>query len=162
MTEYEKDHIDPGYIWGVCWNNEWYYLIAFDDKTKGIRHYRVDKMKKLALTDDKREGKESFQSLDMAVYTQKRFGMYDGEVENVHLTCENEFEGVIIDRFGKDVPFSKVDDGHFEAVVEVMVSNVFLGWVVGLGEGVRISEPQRVVDRMRSEIKRLSRDYGDR
>lgn len=91
--------------WGVCWNDEWYYLIAFDDKAQEIRHYRVDKMKNLALVSAARDGKDSFDSLDMAVYTKKRFGMYDGEQERVHLICNNDYAGVIIDRFGKDIPF---------------------------------------------------------
>lgn len=146
--------------WGVCWNDEWYYLIAFDDKTQGIRHYRVDKMKKLTLTGDKREGKGSFESLDMAVYTKKRFGMYDGKEERVHLICKNDCAGIIIDRFGKDIPFSKVDDEHFDVMVNVAVSGLFFGWIIGLGNGVRISGPEKVVDMMKEEIRRLNDVYG--
>lgn len=146
--------------WGVCWNDEWYYLIAFDDKTQEIRHYRVDKMKKLTLTGDKREGKDCFDSLDMAVYMKKRFGMYDGKEERVHLICKNDYAGVIIDRFGKNIPFSKVDDEHFEVTVNVAVSGLFFGWIIGLGDGVYISGPPKVVDMMKEEIKRLNAAYG--
>lgn len=145
--------------WGVCWNNEWYYLIAFDDKAKEIRHYRVDKMKELSLTQEQREGKKNFKSLDMAVYTKRRFGMFDGREEKVHLLCRNDFAGIMIDRFGKDVPMHKIDEEHFETTVEVAVSSLFLGWLIGLGEGVRISGPQKVVDMMKKEINRLSQIY---
>lgn len=146
--------------WGVCWNDEWYYLIAFDDKLQEIRHYRVDKMKKLTLTEDSRTGKESFDSLDMALYAKKRFGMYDGEEERVHLICRNDHAGVIIDRFGKDISFFKVDDEHFEVTVNVAVSGLFFGWIIGIGEGVRISGPPNVVDMMKEEIQRLNDTYG--
>lgn len=54
--------------WGVCWNDEWYYLIAFDDKAQEIRHYRLDKMKKISLTNEKRVGRDSFHSLDMEIW----------------------------------------------------------------------------------------------
>ena len=146
--------------WGVCWNDEWYYLIAFDDKTQEIRYYRVNKMKKLMLTGEEREGKGSFDSLDMGIYSKKRFGMYDGNEERVHLICKNDFAGIMIDRFGKDIPFSKVDKEHFEVTVTVAVSGLFFGWIMGLGDGVRISGLAEVVDKMKEEIGRLHDTYG--
>ena len=147
--------------WGVCWNDEWYYLIAFDDGSQEIRHYRVDKMKEITLAEEKRTGRDSFKSLDMAVYARKRFGMFDGREEKVHLLCQNRFAGIIIDRFGKDIPFRKVDGEHFEVTVEVAVSEIFLGWIMGLGDGVRITGPENVVGMMREEIRRLVDTYGE-
>ncbi len=146
--------------WGVCWNDEWYYLIGFDDKTEQIRHYRVDKMKKISLSDERRAGRESFKSLDIALYTKKRFSMFDGEEERVHLLCRNTFAGIIIDRFGKDIPFRRVDDDHFEVTVEVAVSGLFIGWIIGLGDGIQITGPQHVKDMMKEEIHRLSDLYN--
>lgn len=145
--------------WGVCWNDEWYYLIAYDDKVQEIRHYRVDKMKNLTLTEDKRDGKEYFKNLDMAVYSKKRFSMFDGEEEKVHILCRNDFAGIMIDRFGKDVPLLKTDEEHFEISVDVAVSGIFFGWIMGLGEGVRITGPDYVVDMMREEVRRLAATY---
>ena len=145
--------------WGVCWNDEWYYLIAYDDNMQEIRHYRVDKMKNLTLTENEREGKEYFKNLDMAVYTKKRFSMFDGEEEKVHILCRNEFAGIMIDRFGKEVPLRKTDAEHFEISVEVAVSGIFLGWIMGLGDGVRITGPEHVVEMMQEEVRRLVRTY---
>ena len=53
---------------GLTWDDENYYLIGYDDVYKVIRHYRVDKMKKILLPDEKRKGKDSFKLVDMAVY----------------------------------------------------------------------------------------------
>ncbi|MDE6980068.1 MAG: WYL domain-containing protein, partial [Lachnospiraceae bacterium] len=86
--------------------------------------------------------------------------MYGGKEEKVHLICKNDFAGIIIDRFGKDISFSKVDDEHFEVTVNVVVSGLFFGWIMGLGDGIRISEPPEVVDKMKEEIKRLHATYG--
>lgn len=117
-------------------------------------------MKNLTLVGDGRDGKDSFDSLGMAFYTKNRFGMYDGEEERVHLICRNDCARVIIDRFGKDIPFSKVDDGHFEVTVNVAVSGLFFEWIIGLGDGVRISRSAKVVDMMNEEIKRLNDVYS--
>lgn len=145
--------------WGLTWDDENYYLIGYDDEYEAIRYYRVDKMKKIALTDKKREGKDSFKSVDMAAYSKKRFGMFDGEETEVELLCDNEMAGVIIDRFGRDTPFVRRDEEHFVALVSVAVSIQFLGWVMSLGDGIKIIGPKRVVERMRDEVRRLETTY---
>lgn len=145
--------------WGLTWDDENYYLIGYDDEYDSIRYYRVDKMKKLSVTDEKREGRDSFKSLDMAAYSKKRFGMWDGEETEVELLCDNNMAGVIIDRFGKETPFLKQDDEHFIAVVTVAVSIQFLGWIISLGDGVKIVGSDSVVEQMKEQIYRLNDMY---
>lgn len=147
--------------WGLTWDDENYYLIGYDDEYDSIRYYRVDKMKKLSVTDEKREGRDSFKSLDMAAYSKKRFGMWDGEETEVELLCDNNMAGVIIDRFGKETPFLKQDDEHFIAVVTVAVSIQFLGWIISLGDGVKIVGPDSVVEQMKEQVYRLNDMYLD-
>lgn len=67
--------------------------------------------------------------------------------------------GGIIDRFGESTPFLKRDEGHFLAVVSVAVSMQFLGWVMALGDGVKIIGPEKVLDWMKDEIRRLNEAY---
>ena len=88
--------------WQLAWENGCYYLIAFADE-KGIRHYRVDKMLHIRMSDESREGKEHFKKLDMADYAKKSFGMFRGKETSVKMLVNNSLAGVIIDRFGKDV-----------------------------------------------------------
>ena len=37
----------------LVWDDENYYLIGFDDDSKEIRHYRVDKMLNITITAEK-------------------------------------------------------------------------------------------------------------
>ena len=67
--------------------------------------------------------------------------------------------GVIIDRFGKDVMMIPEDEDHFTVNVDVHVSKQFLGWIISLGEGVRIVGPDDVVDQIKEEIERLVKQY---
>jgi hypothetical protein len=71
------------------------------------------------------------------------------------LEFENRFAGVVIDRFGKNVLFIKIDKDHFTVNVDVAVSVQFLAWVIALGEGVRIVGPESVVFKMKNEVNRL-------
>ena len=134
-------------------------MIGFDSKSGLIKHYRVDKMLHIGLTDEAREGREHFAKLNMAEYAKKSFGMFGGKEMRVKLLVENRLAGVMIDRFGKDIMMIPADEEHFTAGVDVHVSGPFLAWVISLGEGVKILGPDDVVDQMRAEILRLTKQY---
>ena len=149
-------HISP---WGLSWDDENYYLVGYDPDAGEIRHYRVDKMLHIRMSDEPREGKEYFRKLDMADYAKKSFGMFGGKEQTVKLLVDNSLAGVIIDRFGKEVMMIPADQEHFTVNVTVMVSSVFLGWVFSLGERVKILGPEEVAEKMRKEGERLLRQY---
>lgn len=150
-------HISP---WGLSWDAENYYLIGYDSEAGKIKHYHVDKMLRLQMSDEKREGKEHFKKLDMADYAKKSFGMFGGREEKVKLLVENTLAGVIIDRFGKDIMLIPSDEEHFTVNVDVHVSTQFFGWIISLGERVKILGPEEVVAQMKEEIQRLARQYS--
>ena len=149
-------HISP---WGLSWDDENYYLIGFDSQAQKIKHYRVDKMLHISLTDDERDGKEHFKKVDMAAYAKKSFGMYGGEEQTVKLLVNNSLAGVIIDRFGKDVMMIPVDDLHFTVNVDVKVSDQFISWIFAIGDGAKIIGPETVLEHVKEYIARLNRQY---
>lgn len=145
--------------WSLSWDNENYYLIAYDSAEAKVKHFRVDKMLNITFVGKRRELKQVFQSFDMAAYDRKMFGMYGGREERVRIECDNSFAGVMIDRFGKDVSMIRLNDRRFAVNVEVAVSRQFLAWIMGLGEGVSLVGPDSVVELMRQEIDRLVNQY---
>ena len=146
--------------WHLIWDNEYYYLIAYDNENNKIKHYRVDKMLKISLVDEQREGKEQYKKFDIARYTRGLFGMFGGEETKVTLEVHNSMVSVIIDRFGKDIYITPVDEEHFRTNVNVSVSSQFLGWIMSLGDKVRIVGPDEVVEQMKAEISRLMGQYN--
>ena len=147
--------------WGLSWDDENYYLVAYDSEAEKIKHYRVDKMLRIGVTGEPREGKELFEKFDMAAYAKKMFGMFDGDEESVKIECHNQLAGVIIDRFGKDVRMMKSDAEHFVATVKVAVSKQFFAWVMALGNDAKIIGPDYVVAQVKEEVARLNKLYGD-
>lgn len=145
--------------WGLSWDDENYYLVGYDSGAKQIKHYRVDKMLHIQMSDEERDGKESFKKLDMADYAKKSFGMFGGKERTVKLLVKNNLAGVIIDRFGKDVMMIPADNEHFTVSVDIHVSKQFLGWVFSLGENIKILGPDDVVEMMKGEIGRLVGQY---
>ncbi len=146
--------------WALMWDDEYYYLVAFDAGDGKIKHYRVDKMLSISVTKEKRLGQEQFKRFDMPRYTKSLFGMYGGEQVKVMLEARNDMVGVIIDRFGKDILIAPVDSERFRVNVDVSMSNQFLGWIMAVGDGVKIVGPDKVVEKMRAEVRRLAEQYG--
>lgn len=145
--------------WALIWSDENYYLVAHEEETDMMKHFRVDKMLDIEITEDGREGYSDFQSLDMAGFGKKTFGMFGGKERTVSLLCDNSMAGVMIDQFGMNSIMVPKGEKQFSLNVNVKVSSHFFGWIMALGEKVKITGPADVVDGMRQEIKRLHKQY---
>ena len=145
--------------WCLLWDDENYYLVAYDANDRKIKHYRVDKILRLSITDKPREGKQQFKEFDAAKYTRSLFGMYGGKLTRVTLEGRSDMVGPLIDRFGRDIAIQPIDDDTFTASVEVSASRHFIAWIIALGDGVRITGPKSLVEDMRAEAKRLAELY---
>ncbi len=130
----------------LSWEDENYYLIAYDHKSRALRHYRVDKMVDVAVLDEKREGEETFRNLDAGLYARSVFGMFGGERQSVTLRCESSVAGAMLDKFGQDVPFIADEEGYFRIHIQVSVSPQFYSWVFGFGGRVKILSPASVAE----------------
>lgn len=149
--------------WALSWDDENYYLIAYDSSPKPgqdhIKHYRVDKMTKIEVSDEPREGKENFEHFDMAAYAKMSFGMYGGTKELVKLSFPETKVGIFIDRFGKDISIYPTGNGMCTTNVNVAVSTQFFGWIFGLGPDVKIEGPAEVKEQMIEYIDTISNAY---
>ena len=132
--------------------------MAYDAEADRIKHYRVDKMLRITLTEQKRVGKERYKKFNLPDYTKRIFGMFSGEETKVTLEADNAMAGVLIDRFGKDIMLIPQDEEHFRVTVDVAVRDQFLGWVIALGQ-VKIVGPEVVVEKMREKVEALSKQY---
>ena len=143
----------------LTWDDENYYMVAYDSEFREIRHYRVDKMEKISVTDAERDGLEAFKALDMAVYARKVFGMFSGSDQRVTLRFENTLVGAVLDRLGRDIPIVPDGESHFLVTADVIVSPQFFAWVAGFGNQVRIMSPDAVVRQMREYIDSIASLY---
>ncbi|SHK26830.1 helix-turn-helix transcriptional regulator [Hespellia stercorisuis] len=147
--------------WALTWDDENYYLIAYDENVGILKHFRVDKMLEISILDLPREGQEEFGRCDLAYYTKKTFGMFAGEEQTVRIRFRNSLIGVIIDRFGKEVTVREDGPEHFIARVNIAVSDQFFGWLTGLGDGAEILSPEEVRQEYKGLLKEISQKYMD-
>ena len=144
----------------MTWDDENYYLVAFDSQAGIIKHYRVDKMTEISSTEEDRDGLDAYQALDMAVYARKVFGMFSGEEESVQLRFENHLVGAVLDRLGQDVFIIADGDDHFTLRADVVVSPQCFAWVTGFGAAAQIIGPNDVVEKMRQHINSVAALYS--
>ncbi|MCR5738218.1 MAG: WYL domain-containing protein [Lachnospiraceae bacterium] len=146
--------------WALTWDDENYYLIAYDMDEQKIKHFRVDKLKSIEVLKQKRAGKEAFEDFNLAKYSKMNFGMFHGEETNVKIGFKNEMAGVFIDRFGRDIIIhDSKQEGWSEINVDVAVSDQFFGWIFALGPDVKLLGPENVVELFKEEIQERKKQY---
>ncbi len=144
----------------LMWDNENYYLLAWDAEAQLRKHYRVDKMTDISALDAPREGMEDFSEQDLSAYTKKVFSMFSGEECTVRLRFADHLVGSVLDRFGKDVIV--VEDGaeHFTVSLNVVTSPKFYAWLFGFGTDVEILSPPSARREMQEMLAHIADTYA--
>ena len=137
----------------LMWDDENYYLVAYNSKHSNYVHYRVDRMESIRILDDERCLSET--PFDTAFYAKKIFSMFSGEETLVTMRFENSLINVVFDRFGMDITPFKDGDNHFTIKTGVSVSQQFFGWVASLGARAEIISPQNVKDEFVSMLENI-------
>lgn len=145
--------------YGLIWNSENYYLVAYDSSSQQMRHYRVDKMAEISITCLPRDGEDKFPGFDLAAYGQKHFGMFSGEEAVVTLRCRNHMAGVVLDRFGQDIMMVPQEEDYFTVTLPVVLSPQFFGWLFGLEDNVVLTAPQWAVEAYRQKLSSVCALY---
>ena len=130
--------------YALIWDDENYYMLAWDEAEGRFKHFRVDKMTHITALDRPRDGKDAFAQLDMSVYSQRVFGMFAGETQPVRMRFARHLAGAVIDRFGKEVLLIPEGEESFTVTAEVAVSPQFFAWVFGFGTEAEILSPEAV------------------
>lgn len=135
----------------LVWNDGNYYLVGQNPVEDTTRHYRVDKMGEVTVTDLPAVIPKDF---DPAAYARSYFSMFSGTPAHVTLRCASNLAGVILDRFGSGVML--VPDGEsFTVTVDVVVSPQFWGWLAGLGPTAKPVSPAWAVEQYREHLRAL-------
>ena len=143
----------------LMWDDENYYMVAWDANAGSLKHYRVDKMLEITALKDTREGKEAFAEVDMAAYAKKTFGMFTGQDRSVRLRFKNILAGAVFDRFGRDVMLIPDGEDHFVVTLDVAVSPQFYSWVFGFGTDVEILSPDDIRERAADLAQQIADQY---
>ena len=145
----------------LLWDSEYYYLVAYDEQIKGIRHYRVDKIVEARELEENRGGIQERAGLNKADYARKRFGMFAGQMRTVVLRCKKTLVGVMLDRFGTQIAVRPEGTDEIVVRAEIEVSPQFFGWLTGMGADVGIVSPADIREEYRNFLEKILRKYDE-
>lgn len=146
--------------WCMVWDDEKYYLIAYDSEAEKIKHYRVDKIKNVEILDDDCCGEDAFKDFELSTYVKRTFGMFGAKTaQEVKFIIPDYLISPVIDKFGTDYILKRIDDNKCEITVQVHISPQFYGWLFGLGEDVVLTSPEHIVKDFRKMVKRIGKNY---
>lgn len=145
--------------YALTWDDENYYMVAFDSDAGCIKHFRVDKMRDIETVEEPRDGQEAYAALDMGLYARKTFGMFTGKEISVQLRFENTLIDPVLDRLGHDIMPIPEGDSHFTVRTDVVVSTQFFAWVCGFGTKAQIIAPESVVQEMTAYVEAIYSMY---
>lgn len=138
--------------WGVSWSDGNYYMIGFDHNTKTVKHFRIDRMRTVTISELKRIKNEEF---NIESYSLQVFGMFGGKETYVEMCVPNNLTDVFIDKFGCNASIRRHDEEHFIIGASIAVSRQFFAWLLGLSETVSIISPTEVASAMKDFIDNI-------
>ncbi len=142
--------------YALIWQNDLYYLIGEYIPKNEIRHYRLDRMRNIEITDQPYEKNQQFQ---LQNYVDNSFHMYSGEEAKIEIRFDNSLINPIFDRFGLNV--SVIEDGkeHFIVTTHAKVSDGLLSWILKWGSKAEVLSPDFLIDKVKEEIQAMNKKY---
>ena len=161
-TVTEREHCVSPYA--LIWSNDHYYLVANNDKYDNLMHTRIDRMKKVEITDitarDFSEVSPYKHFFDSADYSGKIFNMFSGDTQRLELCCDNSIIEEILDRFGAEATLKKSNrDGHFVLTTKCVVSEGLVSWIMQFGPKVEVISPKKLREDVRDKADEIVRLY---
>lgn len=147
----------------LTFQEEKYYLVAYDEAERKIKHFRVDKMSGIAqITERKRSHTEIFDEAAIGEYTTMNFGMFGGETQTAVLLMPESLIGVVLDRFGRECDIRQKEEGFVSVRVRVAVSSQFYGWLSGFGGRIKLLSPENIREDYLRYLKNIIQNYQSR
>lgn len=142
--------------YGLVWSQDFYYLIVQSLDSKEKRHFRVDRMRNIYVTEKSFVKDPTFQ---MNEYLKKLFHMYAGEEISIEVEFDNHLINVVIDRFGTEADIRPMDNGCFKLFTKAIFADGLIRWLLTWGYNAKVLYPPKLVERMKNEAEKLYRMY---
>ena len=150
--------------YALIWSNDHYYLVANNEKYDNLMHTRIDRMKKVEISDKRARNfsevspyKKFFDSAD---YSGKIFNMFSGDTQRLELCCDNTIIEEILDRFGADVTLKKSDrENSFILATKCVISEGLVSWIMQFGPKVEVKSPKKLREDVRIRAEEIAELY---
>lgn len=134
------------------------YLIAYCEKRKEVRDFKLCRISKLNIVDEKYKIDEKF---DIHEYTKNSIGNFKGEELDIHLIIREPFSTIVSEkRWSSKQSIKELSDGSIDFKARMMGYEQIKSWILGMGPSVTVLEPQKLVDDVKEDIKKMMSTYN--
>ena len=134
------------------------YLIAYCEKRKEVRDFKLCRISKLNIMDEKYKIDEKF---DIHEYTKNSIGNFKGEEFDIHLIIREPFSTIVSEkRWSSKQSIKELSDGSIDFKARMMGYEQIKSWILGMGPSVTVLEPQKLVDDVKEDIKKMMSIYN--
>lgn len=145
--------LDP---YALVWNDSNYYLVGYNQKHNAFINYRVDKMDQIKIST-----KFDKKSFDLDAYINTTFNMYQGNIDTITLSCQNNLSNVMFDKFKDNMIVTNITKDYFTINIKAQISPTFIGWLIQFKDQIKILEPASLVQELLSYSETIIKLYKD-
>lgn len=128
------------------------YLIAYCEKRKEVRDFKVCRISKMEILDDDYIIDKEF---DIHEYTKNSIGNFKGEELEIHLIIREPFATIVSEkRWSSKQSIKELEDGSIDFKARMMGYEQIKSWILGMGPSVTVVSPQKLVDDIKEDIKK--------
>lgn len=136
--------------YAILCENEFYYLIAHNEKFNELSYFRLDRIKNIKTTEiESIKTKQSIKD-----FVQSSVYMFGGERQKIKLKCDMLILDAVIEKFGMDTEIQKIDKNHFKATLNVCPKGLKM-WVMQYLNYVEILEPISMREELKDNLKEI-------
>lgn len=133
------------------------YLIAYCEKRKEVRDFKVCRISKMEILDDDYIIDKEF---DIHEYTKNSIGNFKGEELEIHLIIREPFATIVSEkRWSSKQSIKELEDGSIDFKAKMMGYEQIKSWILGMGPSVTVVSPQKLVDDIKEDIKKMMNTY---
>lgn len=133
------------------------YLIAYCEKRKEVRDFKVCRISKMEILDDDYIIDKEF---DIHEYTKNSIGNFKGEELEIHLIIREPFATIVSEkRWSSKQSIKELEDGSIDFKARMMGYEQIKSWILGMGPSVTVVSPQKLVDDIKEDIKKMMNTY---
>lgn len=151
--------------YALLWENDHYYLVGNIDKYDNLIHLRLDRMKKVEISNEHTrhfsEVSEYKTFFDIADYSRKTFNMFGGELKTIELKCKISMLEQVVDRFGDKLYLRPNDDDTFTFSTKANISHGLISWLLQFGSDIEAISPRELREDLKERIKAIESVYKD-
>lgn len=144
-------------------NNGWYYLIANYDKYDDASHYRIDKITKIEIIEERSKPasmvKEMEKGFSLPRHMAEHIYMYSGDSISVKLLVDIDIMNELVDWFGKDFRILEKYDKTMKILVKCN-EEAMRYWALQYGPHVEVLEPEHLRERVREAVNSMAEKYN--